>query len=442
MRPTIDPEPGTERLPSRPVPTPPPDPVGRVFYGWWITGASFLILFVVVGVGLYAPPVFLVPLQEHFGWSRAAITFGQSIAALVAGLASPFVGTAIDRFGPRRIMLVGSVLMGSGFLLFGAMGSIWHLYALNALASFGLACVAWIPNQALIASWFERRRGVAMGVSVAGIGFGGLAMAPLAGLLISGAGWRAAFAVLGGLVLVVVSTIILALVRDRPEDLGLLPDGATPEGGAAPADVPVPGLELGQAARTRAFAFLAALYFLTVFGSLSVVNHLVAFLRDQGFAATRAPLALGFVVGASVIGRVLFGSLADRLPKHATMSAAFLLHAASILLLFRIHDPGALSAFVVLFGVALGGGAVMVPLIVGECFGMRAFGSVLGLVMIPATLGAAVGPVLTGWIFDVRGSYSLAFGLHVAALALAGLLALFVRPPPHGRSPHPIPSGS
>jgi MFS family permease len=405
------------------------------FYGWWIVGASFLTLFVTVGIGLYTPPVFLVPLQEHFGWSRAAIAAGSAIAAIVSGFTSPLVGVWIDRYGARAVMASGAVLMGLAFALFGLMSSLWQLYALNVFAAVGITCTAWIPNQTLISNWFTRKRGLAMGVALTGIGFGGLVMAPLAGLLIARFGWRVAFAALGALILAVVA-VVLAVVYSRPVDLGLRPDGAPaasrqsgPRGGGSDPDVPA-SMELGEAVRSSAFWILSVANFLSVFATLSIVAHLVAFLTDVGFASNTAAGALGLTVGASVAGRVLFGFLADRFRKRDIMVAGLTVYALATLLLFSIRSAGALPAFVLLFGTALGGTAVLMPLLVGECFGLLAFGKILGLIMISATLGAALGPVLTGRIYDVTGSYNLAFAIHVSALMAAAVAFLFL---PKGR---------
>jgi MFS family permease len=141
------------------------DSVRDVFYGWWVVAASFAILFVSVGVGLYAPPVFLVPLQGHFGWSRAAISGGFAIAAVMSGALSPLVGVLIDRYGVRRVIALGAVVMGSAFALMGLIEALWQLYAINMLAAVGITCVAWIPNQTLVSNWFDRKRGLAMGVA-------------------------------------------------------------------------------------------------------------------------------------------------------------------------------------------------------------------------------------------------------------------------------------
>jgi MFS family permease len=414
-------------------------PARGSFYGWWIVGSSFVILFVTVGIGLYVPPVFLIPLQEHFGWSRAAIATGSAIAAIVSGIVSPLVGVWIDRYGSRTVMTAGALLMGGAFALFSLMDSLWELYAFNMLAAVGITCVAWIPNQTLISNWFERRRGLAMGIALTGIGFGGLLMAPCAALLIARLGWRLAFAALSAFILVVVVTAVLAVVRSRPGDMGLLPDGeitsAVRAGASAGREVGA-GFDLPQALKTRAFWVLSVGNFLGVFASLSIVGHLVACLRDAGFESHVAAASLGLAVGVSVVGRVLVGFLADRLSKRNMASGASALCAVAPLLLLSVRSVGALPAFVITFGLGLGGVAVMIPLLVGECFGLLAFGKILGVIMISGTLGGAAGPVLTGRIFDVTGSYSLAFMLH-AVVFLAAALAFYLLPRPELSAAHP-----
>jgi len=412
-------------------------PVRGSFYGWRITAASFTILFVSVGTGLYAPPVFLVPLQEQFGWSRAQISAGGAIGALVSGVLAPLVGVWIDRYGARILMTTGAVVMGAAFALLSLMTSLWHLYAINLIAAVGISCVAWLPNQTLISNWFERRRGLAMGVSLAGIGFGGLVIAPLASVLLSQVGWRLAYVGMASLVLLVIIPLVLGVVRTHPADLGLLPDGE-------PVDPPLsdtskrhtphdqtqlPGLDPREAFRTSAFWLLCGCNFVLAFAVFSIIMHIVAFLSDQGFDPKTAAGLLGLAVGVSVAGRLGAGLLADRFPKRIVMVLTMLLHALAVLCLLGVGSVGTMPTFVVCFGVALGGGAVLTPLLVGEYFGLRAFGKILGLTMIPATLGVAIGPVLTGWIFDVTGSYELAFVMHLAVFLIGAILLLALRPP-------------
>jgi MFS family permease len=410
------------------------------FYGWWIVAASFLVLLVTVGVGLYAPPVFLVPLQDHFGWSRAAITGGAGIAALTVGMASPFVGALIDRYGARKVMTGGALVMGCAFASMGLIRSLWHLYVLNIIAAAGISCVAWLPNQTLISNWFNRRRGLAMGIALAGIGFGGFTMASLTGVLVAQFDWRIAFMSLGCLVLLLVVTVVLVVVRTRPEDLGLLPDGESSVSRTPLADQPreareIPGLDLAETIRTSAFWVLSLGHILWSFGSMSIIGHLAAFLTDRGFETRIAAGSLGVTILISVVGRVSFGFFSDRRQKRLIMSAALILHALAVACLFIEHSIGALVTFLILFGMGLGGGAVLIPLLVGEYFGLRTFGTILGLVMISATLGAALGPVVTGRIFDVTGSYHLAFILHVVSFAAAAVAILFLRRPQPAAGP-------
>jgi MFS family permease len=413
----------------------------QVFYGWWITVASGFILFITVGVGLYTLPVFLVPLQNHFGWSRAAIAAGGSVGALTAGLISPMAGAWIDRYGSRKVMTMGALLMGSGFVLLSLMESLWQLYVINLLSAAGLACVAWIPNQTLISNWFVRNRGVAMGISLAGIGLGGLALAPLADLLITRFGWRLAFLALASLIVVPTVGVILVVVRSRPADLGLLPDGDEPVTGmgdpthmrANDRETDADGMDLGEALRTSAFWILALCNFLSIFASFSIVIHLAAFLNDQGFESDTAAMSLGLVIGMSVGGRVIFGIAADRFTKKNVMFLIQALLALGTLFLFTIQTSETRAGFVIIFGLAYGGAAVLGPLLVGECFGLRSFGKILGLFMLSATIGAATGPVLAGWIYDVTESYRLAFALDVAAFTIASVSITFLRLPKPAR---------
>ncbi|MFI5396950.1 MAG: MFS transporter [Candidatus Binatia bacterium] len=410
------------------------------FYGWWIVAGSFLILFIAVGVGLYAPPVFLVPLQEHFGWSRAAIAAGSAIAAVVSGMVSPLVGAWIDKYGSRKVMTFGALVMGSAFLLLSAMTSLWQLYALNGLAAIGITCCAWIPIQTLIANWFNKKRGLAMGIALTGIGFGGLVMAPLTGVLITRLGWRLAFAGLGALILTI-ATVVLAIVRSRPADMGLLPDGdmaaAPGTHGTHDASGLGAGIDLGQAVRTGAFWILATAHFLWTFAGLSIVGHMVAHLRDVGFEGSVAAGALGLTVGVSVAGRVVIGYFADSANKATVLSAAFAFSGLSTALLLSIQSPGALPLFVVAYGLGFGGIAVLFPLLVVECFGLLSFGKILGLIMIAATMGGAAGPVFTGRIYDMTGSYRLAFALHVSVFMAAALAINFLPRPLTRRAPAP-----
>jgi MFS family permease len=224
------------------------------------------------------------------------------------------------------------------------------------------------------------------------------------------------------------------VVRTRPEDLGLLPDGDSPTSqrslAARPGEPPEPrGLSLSEAIRTSAFWVLSLGQIFWSFGSMSIIGHLAAFLSDAGFETRVAAGALGVTILVSVVGRVSFGFFSDRYQKRLIMSAALILHALAVACLFVEHTIAALAAFIIVFGMGLGGGSVVIPLLVGEYFGLRAFGTILGLVTISGTLGAAIGPVLTGRIFDVMGSYDLAFMLHIVSFFAAAVAMFLLRRP-------------
>jgi MFS family permease len=236
------------------------------------------------------------------------------------------------------------------------------------------------------------------------------------------------------MILSTVGTVVLAIVRSRPADIGLLPDGeaaasAGHTGTNTGADLAAT-IKLRQAVRAGAFWTLASCFFLWAFASLSILAHLVAHLRDVGFASGTAAAALGLTVGASVAGRVVVGYFSDSASKRDIMSAALAFSGLSTMLLFSIRPDGVLPLFVITYGFALGGIAVLLPLLVGECFGLFDYSKILSLVMIAATLGAAAGPVLTGRVHDVTGSYRPAFMLHVAAFLAAAVAIRFLPRPP------------
>jgi len=401
------------------------------FYGWAVVGASFFAQLIVVGIALYAPPVFLLPLESHFGWSRAAIAAGPGLAALICGLVSPLIGTLTDRYGPRLVMLWGVVILGTSEVLLSQITTVAQYYLICSILPVGLAAAAWVPNQTLVANWFVRKRGAAMGVALTGIGIGGLVMASLAGLLIECVGWRAAYAILGGSVLGLVTPVVWWVVRDKPSEMGLPPDG---EGNPTPAR---PGPSQGgpasftfeEVVRSPGFWMLALVEFCAVLGSLAIIGHLPAFLADHGASRTIAANVLAITIGLSVAGRLLYGYLGDRLRKKPAMISTLVIFAAADLVLLLVPRPGALPGFVVLFGLGLGGSAVLVPLLVGDYFGLAAFARTVGSLMVAATVAAAIGPVALGVIYDRSGSYALGFALLAVVFALGAVAMALANPP-------------
>ena len=405
----------------------------KIFYGWWIVLGCFLILVVSVGAGLYSLPIFLVPLQEQFGWTRTSISIGAAIASIAIGLMAPWVGVIISRFGMRPTMFVGTLIMVLGFIGYASITSLWHFWVASAIVAIGLSMVAFVPVQTLISLWFSRRRGLAMGLTLAGVGFGGLILVPITGLVIADQGWRTAYVTLAGVVLVPVLFVLLFILRDSPSIMGLQPDGDLAsnnleENGRSDPSV-LAGLEFAEALHTRAFWVLITTVFFASFTSFGMVQHLAALLTDAGYTPAVAANTLGTAIGLSVIGRVLGGTMSDRFG--AQWVYAFLVGSITVsaIVLLWPDQEFALIAFSVCFGLGLGGINVLLPLLVGMCFGLKDFSKTVGVVILAATVGSSTGPLFVGMLYDMNGNYNLAL-VALIALGMMGIItATFIRRP-------------
>jgi len=397
----------------------------KIFYGWWVVAGCFFILVLTVGAGLYSLPIFLVPLQDHFGWSRTSISVGAAIGSISIGLMAPWVGVLIERFSMRRVMFAGTVIMALGFLSYASIESLWHFWLSSAVLAVGLSMVAFVPVQTLISLWFARRRGLAMGLTLAGIGFGGLSLVPLTGIVISEHGWRTAYMCLAVVVVIPVSLILMFVLRDSPAALGVLPDGdpatSKTEAGVAGESTVVLGLDFSEALRTRAFWVLTATVFFASFASFGLVQHLAALLTDAGYSPAVSASVLGAAIGVSVIGRILGGSLSDRFGARYVYAALVGLITLATAVLLSPNQSFSLIAFTICFGLGLGGINVLLPLLVGMCFGLKSFSRLLGVVILAATLGSSAGPLFVGFLFDVNGNYDSA----LPALIVLGIVAMF-----------------
>ena len=405
----------------------------KIFYGWWIVGGCFLILVVSVGAGLYSLPIFLVPLQEHFGWTRTSISIGAAIASISIGLMAPCVGAIISRFGMRPTMFVGTLIMAFGFIGYASITLLWHFWVASVVVAIGLSMVAFVPVQTLISLWFSRRRGLAMGLTLAGVGFGGLVLAPITGLLIADQGWRIAYATLAGVVLVPVLLVLLFVLRDTPSIMGLQPDGDPAPKNLKEEGHPDPsvltGLEFAEALHTKAFWVLIITVFFASFTSFGIVQHLPALLTDAGYTPAVAANTLGTAIGLSVIGRVLGGTMSDRFG--AQWIYAFLVGSITVsaVVLLWPDQKFALIAFSVCFGLGLGGINVLLPLLVGMCFGLKDFSKTVGVVILAATLGSSTGPLFVGMLYDINGDYKLALAALIALGMMGIITATFIRRP-------------
>jgi sugar phosphate permease len=398
----------------------------------------------VAGVGATFP-VFFKPLIDEFHWSRTALSGTVSIGLIVGGLVTPFWGHWTDRSGARVVVVTAALCAGLSLLLRARINSIFDLYLVAVLGALFFAGVDLIPLSTAISQWFRRKRGLAMGVTLVGGGVGGLIMPPLANYLMELGGWRNTYLFLAGAFWVTIVPVAGLILRRRPQDLGLLPDGeiaasgeketAAGERDAAPEeeteDAHGEDLTLKQAMRNPSFWLIGLAFFLPMMSGVGLVTHLVAIFTDMGLSSQLAANCLGLMGGLSIAGRFGFGYAADRFSIRKVFTTCYAIEAFGVctLLATVLFGTKALFAYVLVYGLTGGGGLVLAPLIVGECFGVKSVGTIFGVLVIAAVMGGAVGPLLAGLIFDGTGSYYLAFIIFTIGEVTAAIAISRVRSP-------------
>ncbi len=414
-----------------------------MYYGWWIVLASMLALMVASTFYWQGFGVFFLALQEEFSTSRAALSGAIALSQLEGGMLGPIGGMLVDRFGPRRMMIIGSTMMGAGFLLLSQIGSLLEFYLVFILViSVGMSIGIRVPALVAPANWFVRRRGIALGITISGGGLGGI-LIPWLGWLVASFGWRTA-AVVAGLTIWAVAIPLARILRRRPEDYGLRPDGDGPLSNAAAApidrkesskpEVSPPSAEadftLRQALHRPVFWLLAASFGMRQFAVGAMSLHLVPFLVDGGRSLQLSSIILAGVAVTSIGGRIGFGLLVDRFtPRYVMAASMAMVGTGALLLLLSRELPILLALYVLIYAVGWGGGATTMNAVRGAYFGRRAFGVISGSMDFVQMFGLVLGPVYAGLIFDQTGSYTIAFGSFAISAGLAGTVMFFLRPP-------------
>jgi sugar phosphate permease len=378
---------------------------------------SFLALFSIVGIALYGLPFFYDFMVRDLGWTRAQVTSGNALSKLIIGPLFGFVaGYAVDRFGPRRMMMVGIVMAGGALIGLGTVSALWMFYFFYLFNALGYVCGGPLPNQVLLSRWFDKGRGKAMGFAYLGIGIGGALVPLLAHQLVGAFGWRGALAALGAL-MILVALPMAWFVKEAPA-----PVTAGTGAGTAPL------APLGPVLRSPAF-YLLAFGSMCSIGAVGGTNqNLKLYLSlDQGYAQAEVARILSLVLTFSIAGRLLMGWLADHLPKKYVMVLIYLLVVAAIPLLFQASSGWAVMAFAVLFGLGLGGEYLIIPLMAAELFGVRVLGRLMGIVITADGVAEAVSPMLVAYLRDQTGSYAAGFQVLIG-LALLGAVAIALLP--------------
>jgi MFS family permease len=395
------------------------------FYGYTIVAAASFIMVLVFAVH-YAFGVFFKPVLTAFGWTRAMTAGAFSLVWVTQGVVSVVMGGLNDRFGPRMVLTACGTLIGAGFLLMSQISAIWQLYLFYGVVVGAGLGGTFVPLTSTTAKWFVARRGMMTGIVTAGVGVGALLGPPIANWLIGVYDWRRSYAILGSVVLVGVVLAAQLLKRDPAQV------GGTPYAGTGRKDDAVKmvtsGLSLGEAIASRQFRLVVAAFFCYGFGLQVIMLHLAPHATDLGLSAASAATILATVGGASVIGKVVLGSLADRIGNKRVYLVSFALMVASLLWLLPVREAWALYLFAVAFGLAYGGLATAHSPLVAWLFGMRQHGLIFGASFNGWTLGCAIGPIVAGYLFDVTRSYQTAFVICAVASTIGLILTVPLDP--------------
>jgi len=407
------------------------------FYGWIIVAVTF----VTMAIGVNARTSFSLlfpPIIDEFGWERGVTAGAFSFGFLASGVASPLIGRMMDRFGPRAVMEVGIALMGGGLLLAPLTTQPWHLYlTLGVMVGAGSVCLGYSGQSLFLPNWFNRRRGLALGLAFTGVGIGSITLLPWAQHMIEQTGWRTACTAIGILVLVVLAPINL-LLRKRPEDIGLRPDGdSAPSPSAKPVSYIVDpdwaGIDwtLSRAVRTARFWWLALGYFCALYIWYAVQVHQTKYLLDIGFSPGVAVWALGVVSLLGIPGQIVLGHLSDRLGREwiwTTSCLGFAICYAALIAL--AHVPTLMLVYVVVLAQgALGYGLTSIlGAVVVEIFQGKHYGSIFGSVMLAGLAGGASGPWITGLLHDLSGNYTIAFAIGIGVSGLSAVAIWMASP--------------
>ena len=414
----------------------------RVFYGWWIVAVCILVMMLHAGAAFYAFGRFLPTLLDEFQSGATLIAGAGSVYLLVLGFTGPVLGKLTDRWGPKKPIVIGAAIAAAGLMLLGVTQAVWQLYVFYFIVGIGMSGAGIVPVGVAIANWFERRRGVAMGITMAGVALGGIVIAPLAHYLIVWTGWRMAYVILGAMTAVLLIIPVMLVMRTRPEDMGLLPDGARAAQGEAvsavagasePAsargtsNVSEEVWTLSMAFRSPRFWLVLATFFLAGTVVAGVLQHEVNILKEMAVPLAAASLALGLTGGIGGVGKVFFGFVGDRFtPRYASLLCIGL-QIVGLVILMLTHSTVMVWVFVFVYGFAMGGWLTLEPLVTGELFGMTSFATIFGWVLAAAAVGSGLGPIIMGAVYDASGSYFVgmivflgAYGLSMTSLLLAG----------------------
>ncbi len=387
----------------------------KLYYGWVIVAVCSIAMAIAYGI-IYSFSVFFKPIAAQFNWDRATVASIYSLAMIVRGAVTVPIGWLADRYGPMKVVGFCGAMIAAGLVLTSRVTTLWQFYlTYDIVLSFGL-CGAYAVGSAVTSQWFERKRGMALGIVAAGSGFGTLVLVPLAQHLIDVFNWSKAYATIGTVAgFITIATAFLLKPAPRQAAPSLEQVRKTP---TSHISTPV----LRKMILSKEMLLVVATFALINFCIQMIMVHLVNFATDIGIPSLEAAGYLGIIGVVSIAGRLLMGSMADRIGTYHSLIICAVVLLAALTVLFFNTSPGGFLAFAVLFGFSYGGEIPQLPMLIAEIFGVRAMASLMGIAIFVSMFGAALGPWVGGKVYDLTRHYQIAFaiaaGVGVIRLAL------------------------
>jgi len=412
-----------------------------IFYGWWILIAATIVI-CAQGVMFYGFGILFNAILGEFNWSRALTSSIFSVQISINSLFIILMGYLIDRYSPRLLIGIGTIFLSAGHILSSLTQEIWHLYLFfGIIVGIGTSTM-YMPPLTVVTRWFEKKRGLALGIAVTGIGIGGFLGAPFINWLIQSFGWRTALPILGiatGSLVFIAAMVLIGY----PEEKGLKPYGVeTPQGALQLKSSPNPQNQTFQwersteldwkvwsAIKTRVFFILFLMLFFAEIALVGVMAHLFTYATENGLPKHVVSWSYGVIGITSLVGKIGIGALSDRIGRKAAFLLSFVLNGTAFIFLLPAPNILFLYIFAATLGLSYGGWTPLFPAIVGDYFGLGSMGKIFSILTITYCLGGIFGPIMAGWIFDRMGSYFWAFLIFSIVCYLATILSLFLKAP-------------
>ena len=403
-----------------------------IFYGWFIVAASFFVIMMTMGArnGI---GVFVLPMSEEFSWSRSSISFAAALGILLNGVSQPILGHLYDRVGGRKLILIGATVIGiTAILLAFTFHIAYFIFVFGVVMAVAMSAGSITTGAVIVSKWFQRKRATAIGITAAGASVGGLILVPFTTYLIQLLDWRYSWAILGTMIIVLVLPVAFFVLRNSPQDMGLLPDGDEAPSGSGPRrPVRPPGpLEVDQwrhAFRSWPMWQLCATYFVCGFTTLIMAFHFVPNAVESGFSPATAATAFGVLSAMNTIGVLIVGPIADKMGNKSLLGMVYFFRGVGYVLLLTLPGQWGLWVFAVVGGSSW---IATVPLTTGltaDIYGLKKVGTLSGMVFLSHQIGGSIGIQFGGIMRDLTGSYTVPFAVAAGLLFFAAFMAMLIQ---------------